>query len=45
MNTVMGYIDGAIGFCPYCVASLDTTNFIGETKCEDCGRTFYVVEG
>ncbi len=45
MNVVTGYIDGTIGFCPYCGASLETTSFISETKCEDCERTFYVVEG
>ena len=44
MNTVMGYIDGTISFCPYCGAELDTINFIGATKCEDCGKTFYVIE-
>ncbi len=43
--TITGYIDGTISFCPYCGASLDTTNFISETKCEDCGKSFYVVEG
>lgn len=45
MNTVMGYIDGTISFCPYCGESLDTTNFISETKCESCGKSFFVIEG
>lgn len=45
MNTVMGYIDAAISFCPYCGAELDTTSYIGATKCEDCGKSFYVLEG
>ena len=45
METVTGYIDATISFCPYCGAELNTTSFIYETKCDDCGKTFYVVEG
>ena len=45
METVTGYIDSTISFCPYCGAELDTINFISETKCEDCGKSFFVLEG
>ena len=44
-EVVTGYVDGTISYCPYCGASLWSANFIGETKCEDCGRSFFVLEG
>lgn len=38
-----GHIDNA-EHCVSCGAELYTTNFISATRCEDCGKTFYVIE-
>ena len=45
MNMVTGIIDGTISFCPYCGGELSMTSFIDETYCEDCGKSFCVIEG
>ena len=45
MNAVWGIIDGTISFCPYCGSELSMTSFIDETYCEDCGKSFCVIEG
>lgn len=45
MRVVTGIVDGTIEFCPYCGGELFMTSYVSETCCEDCGKSFCVIEG
>ena len=44
-SLIIGYAENNdVEFCPYCGAEIDTKGALGDSRCRECGRSFYVID-